>query len=93
MSEATQHKGEAPGQNKEFSIFVNGRQKTWADKEITFEQVVGLGFENPFSNPKTSYTVTYKKGEDKKPEGQMVAGDKVRVKDGMIFNATPTDKS
>jgi len=83
---------EAPGQNKEFKIIVNGKQKIWTEKTISFAQVVQLAFGSP-TNPNTIYTVTYKKGEDKKPEGSLVEGESVHVKEGMIFNVTPTDKS
>ncbi|MBI5676234.1 MAG: multiubiquitin domain-containing protein [Nitrospirae bacterium] len=86
------HKNEAPGQNKEFTIIVNGREKVVTGKEISFSQVVELSF-GTTSKPNTIYTVTYKRGEGNKPEGTMVDGDIVKIKNGMIFNVTATDKS
>ena len=83
---------EAPGQDKEFTIIVNGREKKFTGKEISFKQVIELAFGTYEDNPNIVYTVTYSKGEDKK-EGTMTAGSTVKVKDGMIFNATRTDKS
>ena len=41
----------------------------------------------------TIYTMTFKRGEEKKREGSLVEGDTIRVKAGMIFNVTATDKS
>ena len=80
-------------QDKELTIVVNGRQKTVAEKELSFARVVGLAFENPPSGPNILFTVTFRRGEGNKPEGTLVEGDTVRVKEGMIFNVTATDKS
>ncbi len=92
MDNSVEHKHEAPGHNKEFTIIVNGREKVVTGKEISFSQVVELAF-GTTSNPNTIYTVTYKRGEGNKPEGTIVDGDTVKIKNGMIFNVTATDKS
>jgi hypothetical protein len=89
---SNEKQGDAPGQNKEFTIIVNARQKLWNKKEITFDEVVNLAFGTP--NYDTSvFTVTYQKGEDKKPKGSLTRGESVHVKDGMIFDVIRTDKS
>jgi hypothetical protein len=75
------------------TLIVNGRPKSWAEKTITFEQVVKLAFGSYDPNPNKVYTVTYDKGPHENPHGTMVKGDKVCVKDKMIFNVTCTDKS
>jgi hypothetical protein len=87
------HAGDAPGQNKDVPIYVNGTPFPWTEKKITYEQVVKLVFPNSGDLTKTAYTVEYKKGEDKKPHGSMVYNDTVPVKDGMRFDVTPTDQS
>ncbi|MBL7894531.1 MAG: multiubiquitin domain-containing protein [Bacteroidia bacterium] len=74
-------------------IIVNGRERSWDKRTITFEEVVKLAFDNYMDNGTTLYTVTYKKGPEQNPEGTMVKGDKVFVKNKMIFNVTSTDKS
>ena len=74
-------------------IIVNGREKAWCEKSISFEKVVELAFDNFVNNGSTIYTVTYKRGIESKPEGTMVSNDVVRVKNKMIFNVTATDKS
>jgi hypothetical protein len=56
-------------------------------------EVVRLAFPEATINDTTVYTVTYKRGHGEKPEGTMVDGDNVKLKSGMIFNVTPTDKS
>lgn len=83
----------ASGQNKEFKILVNAREKIWTEKKITFDEVVILAFGLISPDPNVSYTVTYKNGDNNKPEGIMVKGDDVKVKEGMRFNATQTNRS
>jgi hypothetical protein len=77
----------------EFVIIVNGREKQWCEKTITFQQVVELQFGDYQENPNTVYTVTYAKGPQQNPEGSMVKGDKVFVINKMVFNVTATNKS
>jgi hypothetical protein len=81
--------------SKQFKVelIVNGRQKQWTEKTITFEQVVVLAFGTYDPNPNRAYTVTYDRGPHENPEGSMSKGDKVFVKNKMIFNAAATDKS
>lgn len=78
---------------KEFTIIVNGRQKVVKGKDLTYAQVVALGFDDPPSGENVSFTITYRKGEGNKPEGTLVEGETVKIKEGMIFNVTPTNKS
>ncbi len=77
----------------EFIIIVNGREKQWNQKTISFKQVVELAFGNYQENPNTVYTVTYAKGPHQNPEGSMVKDDKVFVTNKMVFNVTATNKS
>jgi hypothetical protein len=85
---------EEQGHAKEFTIYVNSRPKMVPAKEsLSFDEIVALAFPNPEKNPNIVYTVTYRKGEGKKPEGTLVEGESVKVKDGMIFDVTRTDKS
>jgi hypothetical protein len=89
----SEHPTEGQGQTKEFTIIVNGRQKIATTRELTFAQVVELAFDNPVTGPNIVFTITYRRGEGNKPEGTLVEGGTVKVKDGMIFNVTATDKS
>ena len=84
---------DAPGQNKAFIILVNARDKEWPEKKITYDQVIVLAFGSISTDPNVSYSVTFKKGDNEKPEGIMVSGDEVKVKDGMRFNVTQTNRS
>jgi hypothetical protein len=83
---------EKPTAEHEFTIFVNGRERTVAQKELTFDELVVLAFGPP--NYDTSvYTITYRKGPDKQEKGSLQPGDSVKLKTGMIFNVVRTDKS
>ena len=84
---------EGNGKEKVFKIIVNAREFDFQGDEISFDQVIELAFGSVETNPNIAYTVTYKRGHGNKPEGSMVKGDTVKVKEGMIFNATRTDKS
>lgn len=93
MTNPVLSKNDAPGQNKEFTIYVNTREKQFVGKEISYEQVVAYALNGSPLPENIIYTVVYSKGEDKKPKGTLSAGDSVHVKEGMEFTATPTTKS
>lgn len=78
---------------KSTTIIVNGRPKQVAAKELSFEEVVRLGFDDAVFNDVTIYTITFKRGHGDKPEGTLVEGESVKIKEGMIFNVARTDKS
>lgn len=93
MKELERDKPDDKDKDKSITIIVNGRQKVVSTKELSFAQVVALAFDTPPTGQNIVFTVTYRKGEGNKPEGTMVEGDVVKVKDGMVFNVTATDKS
>ena len=78
-------------EKKEYTIIVNSRPKHWHEKVISFDLVVRLAYENP--DPNQAFTVSYRNAEGKKKEGTMVEGEAVHIKDGTVFNVTPTNKS
>lgn len=79
--------------SKSTTIIVNARDKQVEGKSITYEEVVNLAFDdNPPAGEFIVITVTFSKGDDRK-EGSLQPGDTVKIKDGMIFNVTATDKS
>lgn len=74
-------------------LIVNATPHEWNQKTISFEQVVILAFGSFDSNPDRGYTVTFSRGPESKPEGTMVKGSVVSVKNKMVFDVTATDKS
>lgn len=93
MDNVQENQHEDRGHNKEFTIIVNGRQKTVTERELSFSQIVSLAFDNPPTGQYIVFTVTYRRGKGNKPEGSLVEGETVKIKEGMIFNVTATDKS
>jgi hypothetical protein len=81
------------GKPKTYTIYVNGQEKTVTTKTVTYEQIVKLAFPNPIIGQNIIYTVGYEDGPHKNPSGSLMPGGKVYVKDGMIFDVTPTEKS
>lgn len=84
---------EDQGHNKDTTIIVNGRPKVVSAKELSFAEVVALAFDNPPTGENIVFTITFRRGNGNKPEGTMIEGEVVKIKEGMIFNVTATDKS
>ncbi|MEL7688978.1 multiubiquitin domain-containing protein [Citromicrobium bathyomarinum] len=78
---------------KETTVIVNGREKVVNGKEICFDELVKLAFDNPPTGQNICFTITYRKAMGNKPEGTLAEGECVKVKKGTIFNVTATDKS
>ena len=78
---------------KTTTIIVNTRKREVEGKEISFEQLVKLAFETPPSGDNIEITIAYRKGPGKDQSGTMKPGEQVKIKEGMIFDVTATDKS
>ncbi|MGH3626047.1 MAG: multiubiquitin domain-containing protein [Sciscionella sp.] len=85
---------EAAGvRTKQREVIVNGRKRVVTTDELTFDEVVALAYDPVPSGPNWVFTITYRRGGGRKPEGTLRPGESVKVKEGMIFNVTATDKS
>lgn len=93
MSKDNAKNEEAPGQNKEFTIIVEGQEKVVTDHKQSYAQIVQLFLGTATFDQSVTYTVTYRKGHSENSEGTMVAGDVVTIKNRMVFNVSPTTKS
>lgn len=74
-------------------VIVNSKPKDWSKNTISFEDVVILAYGKISTDPNVIYTVNYINGVPGKPEGSMLKGDVISVKNKMIFNVTETNKS
>jgi hypothetical protein len=91
MAKAAQEMKEA-AERKRVTIIVNGRPKETTEKELTFEDLIELAYENPPSGPNVMFTITFAKGEGNK-SGTLAPGESVKVKNDMVFGVTATDRS
>lgn len=78
---------------KEHDIFVNSRPKTVSERELSFEQIVTLAYDTPPSGEDVLYTIEYERGHGEKPMGSLTEGHTVKVKEGMRFLVTHTNRS
>jgi hypothetical protein len=82
-----------PATERKLTIIVNARPREWSGRTISFEQVLPLAFDPVRTEPFILYTVMYSRGPRANPEGELVAGGSVRVKNRMVFLVTETDRS
>jgi hypothetical protein len=61
--------------------------------QLAFDEIVELAFDDPPQGEFICFTITYRHGHGDKPEGTLLEGESVKVKNGMVFNVTATDKS
>ena len=80
-------------EKKTVTIVVEGTEHEWPKDEIGFTEVVTLEVPDFAQHPEITYSVRYKRGHGNKPEGTLVPGATVKVKEGMIFNVSETGQS
>jgi Multiubiquitin len=81
------------GAPKDYTIIVNGRKKVVMTNQVSFDLIVHLAFDPVPIGPNILFTVTYGHGPKVNPEGMLLEGESVKIKDGMVFSVTQTDKS
>jgi len=89
----SEHDQKDVGHKKSITIIVNGQEKVVEKEELSYEEVVALAFNPPPTGDNILITIVYRRGQGDKPEGSLLPGGTVKVKDGMIFDVTATDKS
>lgn len=78
---------------KEYHIIVNAREKIVTQRELSFNDLVNLAFDTLPTGPNIMFTIVYRKGHAQNPAGTLLEGQSIKIKKGMIFNVTSTDKS
>jgi hypothetical protein len=80
-------------EKKLVTIIVEGTPHEWPKEEISYEQVVTLEVPDYAQHPEINYSVKYKRGQGNKPEGILLKGESVKVKEGMVFSVSETGQS
>lgn len=87
---------ENAGKNKEpkmVTIIINGTAKSVEKERLSFDEIVALAYETPPTGDGIQFTIQYTRGHSDKPKGTLVEGQSVKVKEGMEFDVTPTNRS
>lgn len=88
------HAGNKPNDHaKEVTVLFNGRAKTIAKERLSFEEVIAYSFDALPGGDGLQFTVQYTRGHNDKPNGTLLEGESVMVKQGMEFDVTPTNRS
>lgn len=88
------HRNDHDKDPKTVTIVINGRPKSvLKNDDLTFEEIVALAFDNPPTGEGIQHTIQYTRGQGNKPSGVLVEGQSVKVKDGMEFDVTSTNRS
>lgn len=74
-------------------VFVNTLPVFVHSRNLTYWEVVRLAYPEAEPGPNSHFTVTFAKGHEGNSLTNLVDGQHVRIKKGMHFNVTPTDKS
>jgi hypothetical protein len=91
VEEALKEVERAEEEGREFKIIVNGRPKEVSPKKQSYRDIARVAYPDAdFS--KFLYTITFFNGEGGQ-EGDLVEGETVKVKNGMVFNVRRSDKS
>lgn len=87
----SEHSQEAPGHNKTFEIVVNTRKVAVTDNHLSYEQVTKIAYSGDPQDGSIIYTVSYtsEHGHD----GKLVAGEKVKLQEGMVFVVVKSGRS
>jgi hypothetical protein len=78
---------------KTTTVVINATPYEVPGKEISYEQVVNLAYNNaPPTGEYIVITVTFSRGENGQ-EGTLLPGDRVKLKSKMVFDVSATDRS
>lgn len=75
------------------TIIVNTEEKEVTKRRLTFDDLVKLAYPVPPTGANLMFTIAYRNGPPENPKGHLLEGQSVYVKNGMIFDVTPTDRS
>ena len=78
---------------REVTIIVNTRPKVVEKDDYSFGEILALAFDPVPSGDQVEFTVAYRRGNGNEREGTLTAGETVKIKNGMIFDVSATDKS
>lgn len=78
---------------KAVTIAVNGEPHATTETRLSFDELVKIAYPTPPTGACIEFTITYRDGPRANPKGTLTADHSVRIKKGMKFDVTPTDRS
>ena len=93
IEEAARELERAGLRNDTHWIVVNGDRREVLGARITFEEIIAIAY--PVLPPGTDvqFTVQFTRGPESAPAGTLIEGQSVKIRDGMEFDVTPTNRS
>ena len=74
-------------------ITINGTSHEWESREITYDDIVKLAYGELPSDPRTYFTVTYKRGQGNGEQGNVAPGQTFKVTNKMKFYVSASNQS
>lgn len=81
------------GGHDEINIVVNGKAKKVDHAVLTFDEVVKLAFPTPPAPGDIVYLVTFHNADQAPKDGELVAGQSVKVRNGTQFDVKHSFRS
>ena len=93
LKEPNDPAGDDKGKDRDYEVVINGTKFVVEAEDVTYGQVVALGFPN--GEPGVQYSVVYRKAKGGQGgSGTLAPGTSVTVKQkGTSFDVTPTTRS
>lgn len=79
--------------DKTVTVVINGKPKVVSKGELSYREVVALAFDAPPTGDGVQFSIQYTRGHKDNPKDTLVEGQTVKVKEGMEFDVTPTNRS
>lgn len=76
-----------------FNIFVNTVEKEVTKRRLSFDDLVRIEFSTEPTGPNIKITIDYSNGPPSNPKGSLRRAQSVRLRNGMEFDVSATDRS
>ncbi|TQR84292.1 hypothetical protein D8S82_22345 [Mycobacterium hodleri] len=83
----------ASERHRPVTIIVNTRPKRVEQRELSFQDLVALAFDNPPTGENVLFTITYSKADGPNSKGSLPIDGVLTVKEGTIVSVQHSDKS
>ena len=93
IEEAAKELEHAERRNDIHWIVVNGDRREVPGSRVTFGEIIAIAYPVPPPGTDVQFTVQFTRGPESKPAGTLIEGQSVKIRNGMEFDVTPTNRS